>query len=122
MPVTIYYFETIQTYSVITNVLLMPIISTAFIAVFISVILSILPFMEFAVKVSGFFVNILVKVSAAMASLKYASITAKAGTYIFSVYPLYFVCGGYVNMKYKRLVYSISWICIAILMIFSVTI
>lgn len=122
MPVTIYYFGTIQTYSVVTNVLLMPIISTAFIAVFISVILSILPFMGFTIKVSGFFVNILVKVSAAMASLKYASITAKAGEYIFLVYPIYFVCGGYVNVKYKRLVYFISWICMAILMILCVII
>ena len=57
-----------------------------------------------------------------MASLKYASITAKAGEYIFLVYPIYFVCGGYVNVKYKRLVYFISWICMAILMILCVII
>ena len=57
-----------------------------------------------------------------MASLKYSSITAKAGEYIFLVYPIYFVCGGYVNVKYKRLVYFISWICMAILMILCVII
>lgn len=117
LPACIIFFGALQLYSVLINVLLMPIMSIVFIAIFIALVLSLIPIFKFLLTVSGFLVKGMIIVAQFCAALPFAQIAITSTRAVYAFYPLYFVSGGFLGSDKKRLFSIVSWALIAIIIL-----
>lgn len=118
LPASAYFYGSIQTYSVIANIVFMPLISIAFIAVFVTLILSIiLPFLGFLLTGSGYLVRGLAVAADFFSRLPYATVAIKSSFVAFIIYPLYFLVSGFVNAKHKRTLTAVGFTLIVMIIV-----
>lgn len=101
IPASVCFFGSLQLYSIVVNVLLMPLMSVAFIAVFLALIISIIPIFKFFVTASGFLIKIIATAAGFCAGLPLAQIPIYATGGSLLIYPLYFLMGDFVGCKKK---------------------
>ena len=104
IPATIYFFGSLQLYSVIANIVLMPLMSMAFIAIFVSLILSILFPLGFLLTLSSYLTRGLTVAADFFSGLPMAVIDVYSSFVVFMLYPIYFLMSGFINVKHKRIV------------------
>ncbi|MBR2971182.1 MAG: ComEC/Rec2 family competence protein [Clostridia bacterium] len=113
LPACIIFFGNLQLYSVLINVILMPLMSVVFIAIFVALIVSLIPIFKFLLTVSGFLVKGMIIAAQFCATLPFAQIAIASSRVAYSFYPLYFVSGAFLGSDKKRLLSIISWALIA---------
>ncbi|MCH5163892.1 MAG: ComEC/Rec2 family competence protein [Clostridiales bacterium] len=116
LPVSVNFFGSLQLYSIIINIVLMPFMSLVFMAVFVSVLLSIIPPLKILVTLSGFLIKGLTIAADFCSALPLAQLTVSSTLISFLLFPLYFVVGEFFNCKHKKIVMA-SCGCVAILLI-----
>ncbi len=100
LPAIIYGFNEIQIYSVIANVILMPLIAFVFCSVFVSLILTaVFSFMSFALRLSSWGMWLLDKCATAVSMLPFAVVPVRSTAAIFFAYPVYFFISGFFMLK-----------------------
>ena len=107
LPASVCFFGSLQLYSIIINVLLMPLMSVAFIAVFLALVVSIIPVFKFLVTATGFLIKILTITASFCAGLPLAQIQVFATPFALAIYPLYFVMGNFVGCKKKWILFTV---------------
>ncbi|MBE5730613.1 MAG: ComEC/Rec2 family competence protein [Clostridiales bacterium] len=117
LPACIIFFGNLQLYSVLINVLLMPLMSILFIAIFVALVISLIPIFKFLLTVSGFLVKGMIIVAEFCATLPFAQIAITSTRAVYAFYPLYFVSGGFLGSNKKRLLSIISWALIAVIIL-----
>ncbi|MCL2861218.1 MAG: ComEC family competence protein [Firmicutes bacterium] len=91
MPAMIMHFSQFHTYAILTNIVLMPVFMFSYILVFISTVLStIMPFLGFALRGSGFILRLIDTVAAFFAHLPFAAVVYFSTSLIALVYVGYF--------------------------------
>ena len=92
LPSLIYNFGEIQVYALLSNVLIIPLISVTFAIVFVFMIISaILPFMGFLLKFSSLGFRLTDICATGISLLPYAVVPLRSTALIFLAYPAYFV-------------------------------
>lgn len=117
LPSNIFFFESVQLYSIIINIVLMPLMSFTFIAVFAALLLSLIPPLKFVVTLSGFLIKGLSIAADFCASLPLSQLSVKASLIAFAAFPVYFLMGDFVNCKRKGIVISICAVLIVMTVI-----
>ncbi len=102
LPPSMYFFGTLQTYSVIVNIVLMPLIAMAFIATFIALLISLIPFLSFVLSFAGSVIQILNTAASFCATLPFAQIAVHESSIVMLLYAYYFVIGDFFNAKNKK--------------------
>ena len=102
-PLMAYYFNTFSVYSLLVNIILLPLINIAFILLFASSILAlILPFLGFLLKPAGWIILLVNKSTFLIGNLPYAEIIIFSLGGLAVIYYLgVFVLGGYINIHKK---------------------
>ena len=120
-PLMAYYFNTFSLYSLLVNIVLLPLVNIAFILLFASCILTlIIPILGFLIKPSGWIIWAVNKATYLISGLPYAEIIIFSLGAIAIIYYLgVFVLGGYINIpkKFK----AIASILLAIFFSVSIT-
>ncbi len=118
LPAMIYGFGEIQTYSVIANVLLMPLIALAFCATFVSLILTaVLPFMNFTLKISSWGMKLVDLGATAVSSLPYAVVPVRSTAAIFLAYPVYFLISGFFMLRKAKYPVKIPLVALGVVLL-----
>ncbi len=99
LPSMISVFGYIQTYSIIINIIMLPFMSFAFIAVFVALLLSLIPPLGFVLKAASVLIRGMTVGASLGASLPYAQINVATSGAAFLLYPVYFIIGDFVNVK-----------------------
>ena len=95
-PCLLYYFRSLSVYSVLTNLVLMPLMTVAFVVLFVTAVLAIvIPPAAAAIRLSGVFLWIIDAAATGVTYLPFASVVLYAAPAVFLCYPLYFVMGDY---------------------------
>lgn len=119
MPVMIFFFNSLEPYSIISNMIVIPIMSVSFAVIFLtSFITMILPFMAFSLKVSSVGIALVSSVASLISKLPGAGIIMFGGVSLFIAYLLYFLSSRFV-IKGKA-TYPIVFVCIFILCIITI--
>lgn len=105
MPCLLYFFHSLPLYSVIVNIILMPVI-TLFFAILILTCIIFLPFsLTSPLVVPQSLLILLDGVAQFTAALPFAQITLYTSRALFALYPIYFVISPYVMFpRFKRLI------------------
>ena len=95
-PCLLYYFRSLSVYSVLTNLVLMPLMTAAFVVLFATAVLAmVIPPAAAAIRLSGVFLWIIDAVARGVTHLPFASVILYAAPAVFLCYPLFFVMGDY---------------------------
>lgn len=107
-PLMAYYFNSFSIYSLVVNIILLPLVNIAFILLFASCIISlIIPVLGFLVKPSGWIIWAVNKATYLISDLPYAEIIIFSLGGLAIIYYLgVFIIGGYINIpkKFKAIV------------------
>ena len=112
-PCMLYYFNTFSVYSVLTNVLLMPLITLVFVLLFVSALITaVIAPAAVLFKASGIFLWIMDAVASGVALIPYASVIVYSAAAVFVAYPLLFVAGDYFMLPRGKI-----WLTLAALIV-----
>ncbi len=123
IPAMVYYYNFIQTYSIIVNVLLIPVLSIVYMALLISTVFALVfPFGSWFIYLVGVCINCVNFVAEFVAKLPLSTITIYSFLAVFFCYPLYFIISEFVNIPRIKVLVSClaSGICVMLLVIPSI--
>lgn len=105
-PIILIYFHNFPLYSVFTNMLVIPLVTVAFIAIVFGLVVAMLiPSAEIILTVAGIPLVLVDTVAEFVAALPLADIRIFAYSLLFAVFILYFICSNFFMMpKFKPLV------------------
>ena len=113
IPVMSLYYQSINIFSILANLVCVPLFEVVFILTFILIpICMLLPFLAFVLKFIEFLYFIITAIAGFVASLSWANISLTKSKDIFCVgfYTSVFVCSRYVNIERKTKYISIACI------------
>lgn len=102
LPADIYIFGVIQTYSILINIILMPLMSLAFMLTFVTLLISLIPPFGFLLAASGAIIEVLIAAAEFCATLPLAQIGVSSSPIIMFLYPFYFMIGDFCNFDHKK--------------------
>ncbi len=117
LPAMIFYFKEIQIYSIFVNLLLMPLISITFMAILISLVLTLIfPFFSILISFSGILLSFINTVAYAVSLLPYSLIYYSSTALIMLSYiPYFFISRFYMKRRKVEPVKIISLVLCAAL-------
>lgn len=122
-PLMAHFFNSFSVYSLVSNLVLLPLINIVFIALFAACLISIiLPFTAFLVIPIGWGLKIINTLTRLISGLPYSEfIIFSLGAFSALYYLIAFVLGGHVNLgkKFKALAYLALTVCLAMSAVFS---
>lgn len=122
-PAVVWAFGALQTYSLLINIVLMPLMSAAFMLTFVTLILSIIiPPLGFTLILSGGIIKVLIVAATFCATLPYAQIGITSSIIVMFLYPFYFAIGDFFNCKHKRALVGVGGTLAALTIIFLIVV
>ncbi len=123
LPASICIFGRLQTYSVLINVVLMPLMSFAFIVTFVMLLISvIIPLFGFLLCVVGAIIEVLITSTSFCATLPFAQIEIYSSWIVMLLYPFYFTIGDFCNSEHKRAIAYVGAIIAILFVLFLILI
>lgn len=114
LPCTIFYFHSVQLYSVVSNIILMPVIMLTFVVLVLSVlIVTILPFAGVLLTGAGVGLKLIDTVAYGVSLIPFSSILVYGGGIVFICYVLYFVLSPFFMLPVKKRFVNIGVIILA---------
>ncbi len=122
LPAGICIFGGLQTYSVLINVIFMPLMSFAFIVTFVMLLISIIPPFGFLFYAVGVIIEVLITATSFCATLPFAQIEISSSWIIMLLYPFYFMIGDFFNSEHKKAIAYVGAIIAILFIIFLILI
>lgn len=108
-PSVLYFFHGIMPYSVIVNLIVLPLVSVAFVLLFVIALLSVVPPLSVLLFLPHILLAVIDGIAEFSATLPFARITVYTSAAVFFVLPIYFVISGYFMLtKFKRTTAAVS--------------
>ncbi|MDR0425918.1 MAG: ComEC/Rec2 family competence protein, partial [Clostridiales bacterium] len=117
-PITLYYFHSFPSYAVLANVLVLPLVQIAFVAVFVTMLLAMLvPAAGIVLSYAGAGLALIDTIAAWISRLPLADIRLFGGITLLSILALYFLMSRFVMFGRKKWVYTVVCALLAVLVV-----